>query len=238
MITVRRATERAYQKRINQEAWLTFSESDTQNPLLDGFGALQGWTEGKLPPKTGTLQPRKEAEVITYVCEGTVAYEDSTGQTGLLRSGEFQRMTAAPGVRYTETNASSAHWAHVFQIWLRSPEVRLTEGHEQRRFGRAERRGELCIVASPDARKGSLRLHQDAYLYSGLLEKGQHAIHELAKGRSAWLHIVTGEATVGAVTMGVGDGAGFVAERAVSLTVSQPTEILLLDIKAPAIASH
>ena len=103
-------------------------------------------------------------------------------------------------------------------------------GHEQKRFSAADRRGALCVVASPDARRGSLRVHQDALLYSAMLSPGKHVVHELGQGRCAWLHLVEGEVTLGDVVLSTGDGAGVTAERAVSLTARVETEILLVDL--------
>ncbi len=170
-----------------------------------------------------------EAEIITYVREGTLAYEDSTGSSGLITAGEFQRMTASRGIRYGESNTSPTEWAHVFQLWL-LPSEDLAPGHEQKRFSAAEREGVMRVVASPDGQKGSLRLHQDAFLYSSILDPGQHVIHELSGGRCAWLHIVEGAARCGATAMSTGDGAGVRGEPAVSLTASEKTEVLLLDL--------
>jgi hypothetical protein len=230
MITVRRAKERQYQRRRKQEAWLTFHPQEAAETPADGFGALGMFKEGRLPPRTGTQEPREDAEIITYVREGTLSYEDSTGQSGFIRAGEFQRMTAGRAVRYSETNASPTEWAHVFQIWLRPSVAGLEPGHEQKRFSLADRHGILRVVASPDAREGSLRIHQDALLYSAILDRGQHVTHALSEGRGAWLHIVEGKVTLGEIVLGTGDGVGVTAERAVSLTAREETEILLVDL--------
>ena len=67
-------------------------------------------------------------------------------------------------------------------------------------------------------------------VYAALLDPGHHVIHELSHGRSAWLHLVEGEVTLGDTVLTTGDGAGFTAERAVSLTAREQTEILLVDL--------
>jgi len=102
--------------------------------------------------------------------------------------------------------------------------------HEQKFFSVAERRGVLCIVASPDGRKGSLRVHQDALIYSSILDVRQHLVHELPQGRIAWLHVVRGEATLGDLVLTTGDGVGVTGEPAVSFTAQEDTETLLLDL--------
>ena len=67
-------------------------------------------------------------------------------------------------------------------------------------------------------------------MYSAMLDPGQHVVHELSQGRSAWLHLVQGEVTLGDIVLTTGDGAGITAERAVSLTAKEETEILFFDL--------
>ena len=140
-------------------------------------------------------------------------------------------MTAGRGIRHHEANASRTHPAHVFQVWLRPAQADLEPSHEQKRFSAAQRRGTLCVVGSPDGRRGSLLIHQDTLVFSALLDPGTHLARGLAPGRSAWLHIVAGEATLDEVVLSAGDGAGLRSELTVSLTArQQETEILLLDL--------
>jgi redox-sensitive bicupin YhaK (pirin superfamily) len=152
------------------------------------------------------------------------------GLTGVLRQGDFQRTTAGTGLRYSEVNASSESEAHVFQLWLRPDRLGLAPGHERKKFTFAERRGVLKLVASPTGLDGSLSIHQDAYLYSAILAKGQHVVHTIGKGRGAWVHIVQGSLSVGDVDLETGDGVGLREETRASMFVSAPTEILLLDL--------
>ena len=152
------------------------------------------------------------------------------GRSGVIRAGEAQRMTPGSGIRHSEKNASRTDWAHFFHVWLRPPRTGIEPSHEQKRFYAAERRGVLCPIASPDARKGSLRIHQDALVYSAMLHPGQHMVHELSHGRSAWLHLVLGVVTLSDIVLIAGDGAGITAERAVSFTAGEETEILLFDL--------
>ena len=231
MITVRRATERFHDKGTRQEKWLTFDPQNRADPLADGFGFLEILKEVRLAPGAGVPRnARQEAEILTYVHEGVLAYEDSIGHSGVVQAGEFQRVTSGRGFRHSKMNASRSDWAHFFQLWLHPSEAELEPGHEQKRFSAAERRNRLCVVASLDARRGSLRIRQDVLVYSALLDPGQHVVHELSPGRSAWLHVVHGEVTLGELVLTVGDGAGVTAERAVSFTAAEASEILLVNL--------
>jgi redox-sensitive bicupin YhaK (pirin superfamily) len=235
---LRRASERQHNRRGKRDVWLTFDVRDQTAEVADGFGTLEAIEEDRLPP--GAIVPRRahrDGEIITYVREGALAFTDATGRSGVIHAGEFQTRSNRRGVRHGESNASRTEWAHVFRIWLRADEGQLDPASGQKRFSAAERRGALCVVASPDARRASLRIHPDALMYSALLDRGQHVVHELVVGRSAWLHLVRGEAALGDLVLGTGDGAGVSAERAVSLTAREETELFLLDLNGDAPAA-
>jgi redox-sensitive bicupin YhaK (pirin superfamily) len=227
MIRLRLAAERHHDRRLRREVWRTFDPLDR----ADRLGTLEALDESRLPPRADV--PRRlgdHGEIVTYVHEGAVTYEDATGHTGVIHAGEFHRMVTAHGAQHAEANASRVEWAHVFQIQLGRSALEADPRSEQKRFSVAQRGGGLCIVASHDRRGGSLHLGQDTAIYSSLLEPGQHIVHELARERAAWLHVVHGQIRLDDLTLATGDGAGITAERAVSLTARVHTEILLLDV--------
>ena len=231
MITLRRAADRYHVQRHRREEWLTFDPDDAGDPFNGGFGDLEMFSEGLLPP--GAVMPphaRHDVELVSYVLEGALTHEDATGGSSIVHAGEFQRRFAGRGIHHRDSNSSRTRWAHVFQLSLRPSAARLEQSHDHRRFSAGQRRGALCVVASPDGRRGSLRIHEDVVIHSALLDVGQHVIHPLFGGRSAWLHIVSGSASLIDVVLTAGDGAGVTAEPAVSLTARAATEILLVDL--------
>lgn len=238
MITLRRAQERQHERSRKQDVWFTFRAQDSANTPADGFGRLELFSEERLPAAaTVSRHANRDAEILTYVREGAVAQEDSLGHSGVLYAGEFRRTRTGRGARYSETNASRTDEAHIFRLYLRPSETGLDPSDEHKRFTTADRRYGLCLVASPDARRGSLHVHLDALLYSALLDPGQHVVHELLPGRSAWLHIVEGQATLGDLVLTTGDGVGITGERSVSFTARGVTEVLLVDLgeRIPAV---
>jgi redox-sensitive bicupin YhaK (pirin superfamily) len=232
MIKVRRDTERRHVQRGEHEAWHTFyPEVALPSQGANGFAVLASFNEIRLPPGgVWTPHPPEAADILTYVFRGAVTQEDSTGTSGVLHAGEFQRMTVGRHVRQKETNASRGHWAHLFRLVLRPTQEGLDCSQEQRLFPAAQRHNVLCAVASPDGRKGSLPILQDARLYSSVMDPGHHVIHELLPHRSVWLHLICGEATLHDVVLNQGDGAGVTGEQAVSLTAQEHTEVLLIDL--------
>lgn len=231
MITLRRSAERRHDARGKRQTWCTFAAGARPDPLAAGFGALVTLDEVRLPP-AGALAVRTgdDVEFVSYVYWGALAQSDSTGSSGVVHAGEFQRLVIGHGVRHKETNASRGDWVHVFRLGLRPPVVGLEPSREQQRFAAAQRRNVLCAVASPDGRRGSLRVLADALVCSSVLDPGRHLIHELGPGRSAWLHLVRGEVTLQDIVLTDGDGVGVTLEPAISITAQESAEILLVDL--------
>ncbi len=253
MITLLRAAERRHEHRRTHDVWHTFHPSMRQHCPAGCFGVLEDIDEGRLRPSASTLHRSvRAAEIITYVRDGNIAYEYSGGKSSVIGAGEFQQRSVARGARENQQTTSRVDAAHSFQLCSRalaapaggSEEARARPprseaGDGPKRFSAAERRGVLCVVASHDGRHGSLRIAQDALMHSSILEPGQHVVHELEGDRIAWLHVVQGEVGVGDAILGTGDGAGIVADRAVSITARQVTEILLLNLNpSPRVAPN
>ncbi len=234
MIVIRRSAERQHDRLHHQEVWHTFSSTSPQLESGANFGTLVAIDEVKLSPNAGLPHHEpKGSQIVTWVREGSLNYEDSTGRDGLIRAGEFQCMTFGKGVRHREGNGSKSEPALLLQVWLEQGPHLVPSNSAQRRFSVAERHGSLCMVASPDGRKGSLLLSDGAVLYSAFLSPGQHIAHELTAGRSAWLHVVRGHLNLNDHLLDAGDGAGFSGERAVSVTSIDESELLLIDLGAP-----
>ncbi len=232
MISLRRSSERHHERVMGQEFWFSF------DPSASGFGSLLALVENRIPPGAGTeSRSRNGDDVMTYVHEGTLAQEDGKGRTTMVQSGEFQRTSAEGHLRLSERNASESNWAHVFRIVMQAFGPDLDTSLEQRRFTIAERRGILRIVASPDGRKGSLRIRADALLYSSLLRIGQHLVHALAPGHSAWLQVVHGEIAYADFVLYSGDGASIGNEPSISFRALGDAEILLLDLGHSAVSA-
>ena len=218
MISLRRAADRQHVALRDRELWHTFP--------AEGFGALELFDEKRLAPRaTAATTRRAEHQVFTWVMHGALAQAGTP-----LNAGEFQCLTAGLQRLPGDTNTSRSQWAHFVQLSLRPSSPPAVLGCEQRRYSSAQRRGVLFVVASPDRQHGSLLLHQDAVIYSATLIPGQHLIHGLPNGRSAWLHLVSGASSLGDLMLATGDGVGLTAERAVSLTAREPTELLLVDL--------
>src|SRR6185369_6403990 len=96
---------------------------------------------------------------------------------------------------------------HFLQIWFIPGQRGIQPSYEQKAFSQEEKRGRLRVVASPDARDGSLTLHTDATVYAALFAKGETADLEVPKGRHVWVHVARGNVRVNGKNLQAGDGA-------------------------------
>jgi quercetin 2,3-dioxygenase len=204
----------------------SFSFADYYDPAEMGWGPLR-----VIKPGTGFGQHgHRDMEIVTYLLEGPLEHKDSMNNGTLFRRPEVQRMSAGRGVQHSEFNPSEREGLHLLQIWI-EPDVRgIPPEYEQKAFPDEEKRGRLCLIASPDGREGSLTIHQDARLYASLFSAGESVSHALAPGRRAYLHLVSGELSVNGVRLSGGDGAKISDEAALSISAMTDAEMLLFDL--------
>src|SRR5947209_3912926 len=188
MITRRPAEERGRTRTTWLDGRHTFSFNRYYDPRWSGFRDLLVINEDRVAPGTGFgAHSHGDMEIITYIISGALEHRDSMGNTSVIRPGEVQRMTAGTGVTHSEFNPSPDEQTHLLQIWITPEREGLEPGYEQREFPLEESRGSLRLIASRDAREGSVEIHQDADVYGTSLDVGEEVFYELRAGRHAWV---------------------------------------------------
>ena len=178
MISIRKSSERGHADHGWLKSFHSFSFADYHDARHMGFGNLRVINEDRIAPGTGFgTHGHRDMEIVSYVLAGELAHKDSMGNgaqgaavSGVIRPGDVQRMSAGRGVMHSEFNHAPKDTTHFLQIWI-EPDVRGIEpGYEQKHFDAASKRGNLRLVASPDGRDGSVTIHADASIYSGLFD--------------------------------------------------------------------
>lgn len=231
MITVRKADERGGA----DHGWLqtahTFSFSNYYDPAFMGFRSLRVINEDVVQPSHGFGEHgHRDMEIVTYVLSGELGHRDSMDHASVLRPGEFQRMTAGRGLRHSEMNASDENPVHFYQIWLLPERPGLDPSYEQKAFPESGRRDAWQVVASPDGRDGSLRIHQDASIHLATLDSGAELTRPLAPGRHAWIQVLKGSVELNGRVLEAGDGAAVSDESSLSVKAVAPAEVMLFDL--------
>jgi redox-sensitive bicupin YhaK (pirin superfamily) len=231
MITVRWAHERGN----TQTAWLdshhTFSFNQYYDPRYTGFRDLLVINEDDVAPGRGFgTHSHRDMEIISYVVQGGLAHQDSTGIRSVIRPGDVQRMSAGTGVSHSEFNPSATEPTHFLQIWIRPEREGLPPSYEQRTFPPADSSGTLRLVASRDGQDGSVTVHQDVRLYVGALAAGEELTHRLGDDRHAWVQVIRGAVMLNGRPLMAGDGAAVSQETGLEIRATDTAELLLFDL--------
>jgi hypothetical protein len=238
MITLRKSSDRGWA----DHGWLksrhTFSFADYHDPEHMGFGNLRVINEDRIAPEGGFgTHGHRDMEIISYVLEGELAHKDSMGTgtdgaaSGVIRPGDVQRMSAGRGVMHSEFNHAKDATTHFLQIWI-EPDVRgIPSEYEQKHFDDADKRGRLQLVASPQGRDGSLRIHADASISAGLFDGDEKLRVALDPARRAWVQVTRGRIDVNGRTLAAGDALGLQGEASLELDHGEHAEVLVFDLK-------
>lgn len=96
--------------------------------LLDPFIHMDQMGEvdyGAGEPKGTAWHPHRGFETVTYMIDGAMAHQDSTGGGGLITNGATQWMTAGGGILHIETPpaelVASGGLFHGLQLWVNLP---------------------------------------------------------------------------------------------------------------------
>jgi redox-sensitive bicupin YhaK (pirin superfamily) len=231
MMTIRRASERGHADHGWLDSHHTFSFAGYYDPAHMGFRGLRVINDDRVAGGQGFgTHPHRDMEIISYVLDGALAHKDSTGTKAVIRPGDVQRMSAGTGVLHSEYNASRADEVHFLQIWLLPARNGVEPGYEQKQFTDADKRGTLVLVASPDARDGSLSINADARVYAGILANGDTATLAVEAGRGVWIHVARGEVRVNGEALAGGDGVAIEDLGTIQLEGIDDAEVLAFDL--------
>jgi redox-sensitive bicupin YhaK (pirin superfamily) len=231
MIQVREARERGHFNHGWLDTFHTFSFGDYYDPNFMGFRSLRVINDDRVQPSQGFgMHGHRDMEIVTYVLDGALEHKDSMGNGSVLRAGQLQRMTAGTGIRHSEFNPSDKEWVHLYQIWLLPERKGLKPSYEELAPSEAEKRGRLRLVAAPDGGDGSLTIHQDARLYLASLSPGESVVHDLERGRAAWLQVLRGSVSVLGHVLSAGAGVAVTDEKTIGVQAVAGSEVLLFDL--------
>ncbi|MFS0886644.1 pirin family protein [Aeromicrobium sp. 179-A 4D2 NHS] len=117
----RRSAERYRTVGEGTETLHSFSYGRHYDAANVGFGPVVAINEERIAPGAGYDEHHhSDADIVTWVLEGVLAHEDSTGQRGLVRPGLAQRLSAGEGVTHAERNGSDTEPLRFVQMMLRS----------------------------------------------------------------------------------------------------------------------
>lgn len=161
-IEVRRAGTRFRTRTAGTDTHHSFSFGMHYDPENVGFGPLLVHNDELVQTGAGYPDhPHRDAEIVTWVLEGSLVHEDSAGNRGLVVPGLAQRMSAGSGIVHAERNDAfrldpsyRASPVRFVQMWLRPDTPDGPPAYSQRELDLADLDAGWVPVASghhPDA---------------------------------------------------------------------------------------
>ena len=232
-LNIRRANDRGHGNHGWLDSWHTFSFADYYDPAHMGFRSLRVINDDRIAPMGGfPTHPHRDMEIFSYVLAGSLAHEDSMGNSRILKPGEIQMMRAGTGVRHSEYNPSSKEPAHLLQIWIMPDTRGLPPAYSEWIPEAGKENDPKTLVISSDGREGSATISQDASIYLLKPAAGSSVQHELLPDRGLWLHIAKGVVTVNDIQLLAGDAVSLEEAAVLTITADQEnTEAILFDLK-------
>jgi redox-sensitive bicupin YhaK (pirin superfamily) len=243
-VDVRRHDERFATKLAWLDSHHSFSFSRHYDPGNTHHGLLLVNNDDIVTPGTGfETHPHEDMEIVTWVLQGSLVHQDSTGHSGIIYPGLAQRMSAGTGILHSEKNdswrlqggAQHADPVHFIQMWVVPDENSVTPGYEQLEIDDELLRGGLVPVASgmPQHDGAAAIRIQNKYaaLHAGRLAPGD----AVQLPEAPFLHLFVARGTVsleGAGTLGEGDSVRFTATGGQRLTAEAEAEVLLWEMHA------
>lgn len=197
------------------------------SPLQRISGMLTAHMTQIAPQNGFTWHPHRALEIYTWVLEGELYHEDTTGGKGIIRAGELQRMFAGDYIEHQELNRTD-DYARVIQIWY------IADRHHRGKLPHYQQVG-----------RGDLpkRHHGDATVYSLIGDNSPMEQHMTGRLTAATIS-AAGTTTVEAPEAGedlflyVTDGSGTVTYEGAEHALEQYDVILARpDMAVAAIAS-
>ncbi len=245
LVDVRRAEQRF----TTEIGWLdskhSFSFGRHYHPGNTHHGLLLVNNDDTVSPGSGfETHPHRDMEIVTWVLQGSLVHQDSTGHNGVIYLGLAQRMSAGRGIQHSEKNDSwrlggDTHQdpVHFVQMWVLLDETGITPGYEQLELDNEQLAGDLVPVASGMAKHdgaSAIRINTScAALHAARLQPGQ----SVTLPDAPYLHLFVPRGSVsleGAGTLNPGDAVRFTASGGQRVTGIEPAEVLVWEMTREA----
>ncbi len=242
-VDVRRAADRP----VTGLAWLdsrhSFSFGRHYDPANTHHGLLLVNNDDRVEAGTGfETHPHRDMEIVTWVLEGSLVHQDSTGHNGVIYPGLAQRMSAGRGILHSEKNDAYRLEAdrpredvHFVQMWVVPDESGITPGYEQLEIDGELLAGGLVPVASGMPRHdgaAAIRIaNRSAALHAARLLPGQ----SVTLPEAPYLHLFVPRGQVeleGAGALDAGDAVRFTATGGKTVTARSAAEVLVWEMHA------
>ncbi len=216
-----------------EHGWLKsyhlFSFSSYQERGNMNFGTLRVFNDDYIDGNSGFgAHSHDNMEIVTIVHKGTLTHQDSMGNSGNIKSGEVQYMSAGTGVTHAELNQADES-IHLYQIWIFPDKQNLQPQYAQQDFS-AFPVNTLVAIASGQNKPGAIKISADATIYKANIEPEQTIHHNLTPDRGLFIYIKEGSVEINGIKFDKEDQARITDETDILIKSLSSTELIAIEV--------
>ncbi len=211
-------------------AYHSFSFANYYNPERIHFGALRVLNDDTVAPGEGFgTHPHDNMEIITIPLSGDLEHKDSIGNSGVVRKGEIQVMSAGTGIQHSEFNHNTNKELKLLQIWVFPNKRNVEPRYDQIALPKKE--NELIQIVSPNKNDDGTWIHQNAWFHLGNLKKGWEGKYELkGNNHGVYAFVINGTVKIENKDLEKRDAYGISESDKFNITVSEDSTLLLIEV--------
>jgi len=211
-------------------AYHSFSFANYYNPERIHFGALRVLNDDTIAPGEGFgTHPHDNMEIITIPLSGDLEHKDSMGNSGVIRNGEIQVMSAGTGIQHSEFNHNKNKELKLLQIWV-FPKVKNVEPRYDQ-ISLPKKENEIIQIVSPNKDDDGVWIHQDAWFHLGNLKQGWKGEYKLnGNNHGVYAFLIDGKVKIENHDLEKRDALGISETKKFGITVLEDSTLLLMEV--------
>lgn len=232
-IVLHKAATRGHANHGWLDSYHTFSFAGYHNPDRMNFGVLRVLNDDKIDPAMGFGMHRHDnMEIISIPLKGDLEHKDSMGNTGIIKRGDIQVMSAGSGIQHSEYNHSQNNVTEFLQIWVFPNKRNVEPRYDQITLNENDRQNKFQQILSPNSDDEGVWIHQNAWFHIGQFDKDVSSEYQIKeRGNGVYVFIISGSATVEGQELDRRGGMGIWDINELKVTSNAPqTEILLMEV--------
>ncbi|MDO5510642.1 MAG: pirin family protein [Weeksellaceae bacterium] len=210
----------------------SFSFANFFDPERMGFGALRVLNDDSVAGGKGFgSHPHADMEIITYPLSGALQHADSLGNKATIKAGEVQIMSAGTGMVHSEMNADPSEPVKFLQIWITPHTKKVQPRYDQISLEQIEHKDGLQLLIAPKSENAPSWLHQDAWLYRGLLYAGQKIDYTLQNAENGvYIFVTSGALEIDEHPLGSRDAIAISQTKKFEIQSLSHSEFLIIEV--------
>jgi quercetin 2,3-dioxygenase len=206
------------------------------DPADGGFGGLGLVDRANLSPGLKVaMHEHRNDEIISYLREGVMVHQDSTGITEEVRPNRLMVMNSGTGFSHEETVQGPGN-VHMLQIFVRPSAAELAPGVQFHELNETYSINRWRLLAGPDGSGAVATVRQEVLLHDVRLETGQALALPARPGFDGWLYVFAGSVMLDGRSMQPHDAMALIDHGTATVTAASTSDLVLflIDRSAPA----